>query len=284
MTDTPDKTDKPKFVAPKYPGNIVHSHCTQFAPVCPLPVARELKEHGLLGNYHLLLAHDVVKDPKGYAEVYSDPENFIIMDNSAAELKAPVDYEMLLEAGFAVNADCLVLPDYLLESAKTYSAHMEAIEKLQGRWFNDYMALPQGEDMARWIWCAKELTYMMPKRVRYFGVPRNIREKLNVSRGYALQILNMIDPVVTRKYHLFGFSNDLLDDIMSAHLKYTTVPRLLGIDSAVPVRMGYNGVGLHPLQKDPGPRGDWWEIPGEFNACVRMNLNEIRHWLKGGQS
>lgn len=279
-----DQAKQPiKLVAPKYPAEVVRSQVAQYAPVCPLPVARKLKEEGILGHYHLLLAHDVVKDPKGYAEVYDDKDNFIIMDNSAAELKAPVDYEMLLEAGLAVNADCVVLPDILLQSAATYASTLEGLEKLDGRWPNDYMALPQGEDFARWIWCAKSLAYELPKKVRYFGVPRNVREKLNISRGYALQLLNMMDPVITRKYHLFGFSNDLLDDIMTAHLKYTTVPRLMGIDSAVPVRMGYQRVGLHPLQNDPGPRGDWWEHPGEYDPCVALNLREIRHWLRGGR-
>lgn len=265
--------------APKYPSSIIHSKHMQYGPVCPLPVARRMKEEGILGNYHLLLAHDVVKDPKGYAEVYMDPNNFIIMDNSAAELKAPVDYEMLLEAGLAVDADCLVLPDFLLDGPATIGGHVEGYEKLEHLWPNDFMALPQGDSIGVWHWCANVLLEIMPKRVRYWGIPRNFQEKLRTSRQVAVMMMSMIDTNPNHKFHLFGFSDSLWDDLCSARLKYSTEPRLMGIDSAVPVRMGYNGVGLHPLQNDPGPRGNWWDEPGEYNPLVKQNMDNIRKWI-----
>ncbi len=268
----------------KMPASIVHSKSAQYGPVCPLRVARELQSWGVLGNYHLLLAHDVVKDPKGYAEVYDDPNNFIIMDNSAAELKAPVDLEMLLEAGHAVNADCLVLPDFLLQKDATIKGHLDAVSTLEGRWANDYMALPQGETFHDWVSCVNELVWALPKKARYFGIPRNVKEKLGTSRVEAVKAIYMLDPIQTRKYHLFGFSDDLWDDLAAAHMKYNGYGRIIGIDSAVPVRMGYNRVGLHPLQKDPGPRGDWWDNPGDFSPQVINNLTEMRAWLRGGRS
>ena len=249
----------------------------QYAPVVPIPIAQQLKDQGELGNYHLLLAHDVVQQPEAYADVYDDPNNFIIMDNSAVELQAPVDYEMLLEAGKIVNANCLVLPDHLLDSNATVTAHLEALDKLEGRWNNDYMALPQGESLGHWVACAKDLLRLQD--VKYFGIPRNVKEKLKVSRVIAATVLNMMDTDPDRRYHLFGFSDSLFDDLLTCATGKTTVGKIMGIDSTVPVRMGTNGVGLHPLQNDPGPRGDWWDNPGSMNGLVHQNLEDIRNWV-----
>lgn len=249
----------------------------QFAPVVPISIAQRLKDYGELGNYHLLLAHDVVAQPQAYADIYDDVNNFIIMDNSVVELKKPVDYEMLLSAGQIVNADCLVLPDHLLDGEATLLSHLEALNELDGRWHGSYMALPQGHTFGHWVACAKDLLRI--EEIKFFGIPRNVKEKLHTSRAIALTLLNMMDTDPDRRYHLFGFSDSLYDDLVTCYTAKVSCGKVMGIDSTVPVRMGTNGVGLHPLQNDPGPRGNWWDNPGNVNDMVLDNLRDIRHWV-----
>lgn len=63
---------------------------------------------------HLVLAHLVNDDPT-YRKFYqerSEAGDFIMMDNSAYELKEPYSPEKLLDLGKACGAHAIVLPDY----------------------------------------------------------------------------------------------------------------------------------------------------------------------------
>lgn len=259
----------------------------EFAPVVPVDIAAEMKRMGCLGNYHLLLAHDVVKQPKEYQNVYCQPddvENFIIMDNSVVELGQAVDIEMILEAAQIVNAELLVLPDVYLKGPETVIATVEAYEKLQGRWHNDYMVLPQGRDYPEWLACADEFCAFAPHQFACIGIPRNVREHLGVSRIEALSHVRQFDHKYhgvranKRYYHLFGFSHDLMDDIASA--SYGRGKNLMGIDSNVPIRQGTLGQRININQTDPGKRGDWWDNHPPFNGIAYDNLDQVRRWIK----
>lgn len=77
---------------------------------------------------HLVLAHLVDNDDT-YARFYkacSTSGDFVIMDNSAYELKEPYSPEKLIDLGKMCGADAIVLPDYPFQPAqKTIEAAEE---------------------------------------------------------------------------------------------------------------------------------------------------------------
>ena len=71
--------------------------------------------------------------------------------------------------------------------------------------------------------------------------------------------------------HMFGFSNDLHDDILTCQM-FTPI---LGIDSAVPIRMGTECAYMYMNQPDPGPRGNWWEA--DHSELTNSQMETIKH-------
>ena len=77
---------------------------------------------------HLTLAH-LVDESEEYAAFYktrSDLGDFVMMDNSAYELKEPYSPDKLLELGQKCGADAIVLPDYPFQPS---SVTVEAAKK-----------------------------------------------------------------------------------------------------------------------------------------------------------
>lgn len=256
-----------------------------FAPVVPLSIAAALRENGMLGGYHLLLAHDVLADPDGYKEIYrpfmdGTPMD-IIMDNSLIELGYPMEMLDVLQAARVVGAKKIVLPDELGELNKTLEAVWHSIE----------------------VW--NKLPLEATKGVKPIGVVqgKNLSECLTCIREYAKLGIEISIPRVLQKYlgsrteitmlahlhygfqdiHLLGFSDNLIDDVAT-----TRLPGVKGIDSAVPIRAGYRYVIIdmdnETFDEQVGPRGDYWEVtPKHLNdvqmAQVRVNIAKYRKWI-----
>ncbi len=259
----------------------------KFAPVVPVKLAFQMRTKGLLGDYHLLLAHDVVKHADAYMNVYNDgtPEcdaNFIIMDNSVIELGTAVSVEMLQEACEIVNANVLALPDVLLEGDRTFAHSIDAFE----RWSDkiDFtkikpMIIPQGGNFREWVSNLTQFAGHPVSKVCCVGIPRNVKEKLSVPRAAAAMAVQGTLP--TAGTHLLGFSNSLADDLFTLR----THPSIWGIDSAVPIRQQTL---MNLQQSDPGPRGTWWEymeLRGVDNLThddwrrIEFNLDFIRRYI-----
>lgn len=258
----------------------------RFAPVVPVKLARALRERGLLGHYHLLLAHDVVAHAKEYQQVYNDGSadcrnNFIIMDNSVIELGQAVSPQMLKEACDIVNARVLALPDVLLNNRETFKSSISCYDA----WWNEIdwdsihpMVIPQGENFLDWCACVKSFARSGIASRCWVGIPRNVKEKLGVSRLIALQFVErffMSQPPI----HMLGFSDDLIDDLFSTRFG----KGVMGIDSAVPIRQKHK---LEMTQPDPGPRGDWWEkcnpkrLTNDQWDVIQHNMSVIRGYIE----
>ena len=81
-----------------------------------------------MSDTHLVLAHLVDKSEE-YANFYKTLEQnhkFIMMDNSAYELKEPYSPDKLIDLGHKCGADAIVLPDYPFQAG---SKTIEAAEK-----------------------------------------------------------------------------------------------------------------------------------------------------------
>lgn len=115
---------------------------------------------------HLVLAHLVDTDSK-YAEFYKIRSehhgDFVMMDNSAYELKEPYSPEKLIQLGKLCGAHAIVLPDYpFRQSSVTVDAAKKWIGQIKDAGFKTFF-VPQSEkgDVKDWIdgynWAANNI-------------------------------------------------------------------------------------------------------------------------------
>lgn len=104
---------------------------------------------------HLVLAHLIDHD-QVYSDFYkrlSDQGHFIMMDNSAYELKEPYSPERLIELGNKCGAHAIVLPDYPFKPAQvTIDAAKQFIPAFKAAGFKTFF-VPQSAkgDQEDWI-------------------------------------------------------------------------------------------------------------------------------------
>ena len=260
----------------------------RFAPVVPLAVASVLWDMNVLGNYHLLLAHDVLEHPMDYDSLYNrrlrkysnvqDPRGpVVIMDNSVVELGGAMTFKSVLLAAQSVNADYLVCADAFLESAATIQRSRKyAEEALEARHLGEYvpklMGVVQGRTIAECLSCADY--FASNPQFEGIAIPRCLVPTLGSRTPLVIELYTRYG-MRFQHWHLLGLSEDLLDDICTARL-----PMIDGIDSAAPIRGAMNGVVFDINGADFGPRGDFWKAGNTqaWNAegLIRTNLALIR--------
>lgn len=248
---------------------------SKFAPVVPTIVADYYDSAGMLGDYHLLLAHDVVAHPTDYHRLFSDVSRFVIMDNSVIELGHPVDLTFMRTAIGITHANVFALPDELLDKDGTIAATMKALDEWGSLITKETsaMAVPQGANWAEWLECLE--AFAKVEDIAWIGIPRNVVNKLDVSRVDAVAAVRQVAPDM--QIHLLGFSNDMQDDIAAAKLE-----GVAGIDSAVPSRMGMrDGIPINADNYVHSPRGDWWDNPNMEGVDLGMaNMMTFRSWIR----
>jgi hypothetical protein len=256
-----------------------------FLSVAPINIIQKMDEvdRENRSKRYLLLAHDVVKaeNRHHYNAIFGGHRNtldHIIMDNSAYELKAAVDTEMVWDAVAVCRPTCVVMPDFYLEGKRTLDAVRDVYEDWLKRrlafhqrynhWVQ-FMVLPQGSSMNEWVWCCEQLA-KLPK-IEYWGIPRNVRDHLASSRRFAIQVASAFDSA--KRIHLFGFTDDYLDDMLCARCS----EKVVSIDSTTPVRAGSLGIDFEvaPGQMDLPKRGDWWDT-ASWNPKILENLAYAR--------
>ena len=244
---------------------------SKFAPVAPPLMLLDLKRKGALGDYHLLLAHDVVAQKDLYKEVFSDlePYPFVIMDNSVIELGKPVADEIMEEAVSIVHTDLIVLPDAIADPERTFEMSSKAALAWSYLGLPGFMVVPQGTTQNEFTDSADQL--MKLPGVRAWGVPRHATSKLK-TRHHLTYSLMVLRPGFS--IHLLGFSDNLVDDISVARAIGVN-----GIDSAVPIRLGLLDIPFYTHIDSHPPRGDFWETATTATPQVLENLAKIRGWI-----
>jgi hypothetical protein len=245
---------------------------TKYCNVAPMHIQWELWERGILGTNHLLLAHDVVLHKDKYAFFAKRMHSgHVIMDNSAYELKAAVNSDMVWKAAYYARPTCVVLPDVYLDGAKTLQGVKEVVRDWHVRrtlWAHKilFMAIPQGKDDEEWAWCCEELAHV--EHIEWWGIPRNFREVFGKSRKFAVDLAHGLCP--ERRIHLFGMSNDYVNDMV-----ISKDPRVCSIDSTTPIRAGCLGIPFRLTGMKLPPRGDWWHT-AVWNDQIIENLEYAR--------
>lgn len=244
----------------------------KYAPVCPIRILKRLPNEG--GNYHLILAHDVLNHPVEFTDFfggYRHQYDTIILDNSVTELGTAVNTDVIEKAAQISHANVIVLPDVYNDCDQTIEQCTKALKEWpQYLLSKNVMYVPQGNTWEEFVRSAEALA--KHPGISWWGVPRNLVEKLEFgTRRRAALMLYMLNP--TRKIHLLGFNNadDIFDDMYCARL-----PFIEGIDSAVPIRAATLGLEMSFNLKLP-PRGDWWDTVQHVPLMDR-NFNTTRRW------
>lgn len=245
-----------------------------FAPVAPIALYEQLQAVGMLGSYHLLLAHEVLKEPTRHRNFYGAHKNsFVIMDNSLIELGESLPAQDLIRAATIVNANTLVLPDKLLDKEATIRMSLEAAEELMPiRGTLGFLVMAQGRNEREALECATYLAKEIPG-VNMIGIPR----ALTAATGSRIAITQQIFGSLGLPIHQLGFSDNMQDDILSARL-----PGVMGIDSAVPIRLGIKGWRLKVDAQDNNdlpPREENYWLATDITPEVITNLDRVRGWL-----
>jgi hypothetical protein len=234
-----------------------------FAPVAPARILEQFHMAGILGEYHLLLAHDIVANELNratYHNVFAQRpwEGTVILDNSIIELGSAVDLDVISTAAEACRANVIVLPDVLEDADATVKSITEAFDEWRTK-FDEvlgsrsyrFMIVPQGKTIEEFTTCAALLADFMDEAemVVMWGIPRNL-VKLHGTRVHGIAAVQEIDS--TLDIHLLGFSDNVGDDIACAKLNGVG-----GIDSAVPLRVpSFEAIVNGEIAE---PRGDWWD-------------------------
>lgn len=125
---------------------------------CYITPTSYLDSYAASSKTHLVLAHLVDTDPT-YANFYRDraqADDYIMMDNSAYELKEPYSPERLVDLAVECGANAIVLPDYPFQhSSVTIAAAEKYIPLFKGaasKTFDTFF-VPQSEvgDLEDWI-------------------------------------------------------------------------------------------------------------------------------------
>lgn len=258
----------------------------QFAPVVSLKIARLLEEQGLYGDYHLLLAHQILDDPQGWSDLFEGirdrnhdrKETKVIVDNSIIELGEPLSDTELIAAATAVKADYLILPDCidsLIETiVRTTGAHARLVVSGRLPIGCRPLGVIQGATYRECLTCAEMFRSL---RLGAVAVPRGL-PKLFRSR---YELTKEVYRILKLPIHILGFSGYLEDDLATAHLERYGV---MGIDSAVPIREGMVGRQYDYATNRIGltRRPKTWldQAPDELNAIVGVNLAWVRSQIK----
>lgn len=255
-----------------------------FAPVAPLNILQKLHEHKQLGKYHLVLAHDVLKNQQGFYNLFRKPEYTfgmtVIVDNSVIELGVPVSGEDIKKAAVTFSHAgssrvVMVLPDELWNCGKTLIVAAKALEEWvdpklpKGLATQNFMFVPQGRNLSEFVLCAESFANKYEDHITHLGIARNITQICG-SRQQATTILHACFPGA--ELHLLGFSDSMFDDVICARMSGVT-----GIDSAVPCRLFEHDMKLSD-GKYESRHPEWWDNAPWSNSVLN-NVRKVRRWI-----
>lgn len=255
----------------------------RFAPVMSIGFMERALLAGLDTCYHLPLAHKILAEPdrwrtfceecRKWHASKSNGRPFFVMDNSLIELGEPLLAKDLYDAACIIDADCIVLPDRLRDFPTTIGWSRDAANNLrkQQRQF-PLLGVVQGNTEQEYMLCAEFFTQIIG--VNYLSVPRVTTQVL----GSRIWITEKLAKTFGKAIHLLGFSGNVADDIAAcvANRQY-----VIGIDSAVPIRMGQENIKLEQLASYCGERPkDWLELePEEMTRQAMQNMYKFNRLI-----
>jgi len=163
---------------------------------CIITPTSYLEQFAVQSKSHLVLAHLVDTD-EVYADFYkkmSERGDFLMMDNSAYELKEPYSPDKLVKLGHKCGAHAIVLPDYPFKpSLRTIDAAIEMIGPVKEAGFKTFF-VPQSMSgqlddwIDGYIW-ASENEHIDIIGMSILGIPNALP---NIHYAYARVVMSQI--------------------------------------------------------------------------------------------
>jgi hypothetical protein len=178
-----------------------------------------------LGNYQLLIAPIVLRDPKGFKAFFQEhDDHFVIVDNGVIELGRSLKVEDLYHAARLVDAQLVVMPDTIDDAPATIRqtaaalAEFRVLDKA-----TDTMGVVQGTTFEECMECARDLVDL---GVDWLSPPRGLTKNL----GTRVPLVQALASEFGLPMHVLGFSDNIEDDLKAA-VAHRSVR---GIDAATP--------------------------------------------------
>jgi hypothetical protein len=127
-----------------------------------------------------------------------------------------------------------------------------------------FLGVLQGQTFEEFMDCA---AIMHGMGVQWLSVPRHATSKIGTRQTLVTAVHDLYPEV---KIHLLGFSDDVIDDMMSARL-----PGVQGIDSAMPIWAKQPLTSMSFPGKRPVDYMEWDWVPKE----AVDNIRKVREWL-----
>jgi len=205
------------------------------ALICPPHL---LKRYGTKTKYHLVLPH-LFRSQK-YLDFYqtkSDDE-FIILDNGAAE---GLEYgaKHLLTLADQIGAAEVVVPDTLKDGNDTLAKAQYFARYAKSE--HQYMFVLQGNTVEEVMFCLKALEHgNMFSYITTIGIPRHFHD---IGKNFRVQLTEyMIEEHYNDKFyiHFLGASSWMREAVLLAET-VQGLPNFRGIDTSMPIYMGLEG-------------------------------------------
>ena len=265
--------------------NISH----KYSPVGNVFLMSELLLLGMIDSYQLLLAHEVVANEvmyRAFAKSFRErhPGGIIILDNSLIELGGSVNYDVMVVATNIVKPDFIVLPDVLMDM----KGSIDAFAKAYYEWLPllplanknaGFLGVVQGVSQNEMRNCAAAYachSIGKNKHLKALGLPRAYTNK----GGSRVKLADFIWQNFRLPIHLMGFSEHFSDDMRAVRM-----PGVMGIDSATPLRAGFEDnrycyAGGPPMKVQ---RENFFLLSRSVTADMIYNIAFIRGIIDGSR-
>lgn len=227
-------------------------------------------------NYQLMLPH--LLDDERYRRIYgqhcADPDQFVILDNGAAE-GVEVEGQELIDTALWMGADEVVIPDVIRDAEAT----QREAEKFHEKYYvNDpelsYMFVIQGNTPGRFLdsiaWATGQ------EWIDTIGIPRHMIETLDVAHA-RVRAARVIREVCDKPVHLLGASPFCPDELSFFDEDWPENVR--GTDTSSPFNYAHAGKLLKQGDEVHRPRGYFDLKVEDFDrACVKTNIESLQNW------
>lgn len=256
------------------------AYAARYSPIGNIAVLQHLQHQGLLGDYLLLLTHDILRHKRDYARLVNEIQSknrMIIVDNSLIELGTALPVAQVIEAASIVHGDVIVLPDVLSDSGGTLQVLQAAYRELQIQYtdgpYPKGMIVSQGrtqEEVNKFV----DTIHDIGINPEWWGVPRIITNTLGSRLPTVEYITDKCNGMCN--IHLLGMSQDFSDDLGCLYH-----PFVAGIDSANPLVMGMHGKVFGQHSYIHLGREGYWDMLG-VTTTMAENVKSMHKLARGG--
>jgi len=226
-------------------------------------------------NYHLVLIKYYLED-KNYAAFYRKCKlegDWIILDNSAAEIKSSVGEELLLKVTKELSPDLVIAPDVIYNAPETIRRTKSFIEAYWSELYKcgtGIMVVPQGKDKTEWLKCYEIFNNLTG--VQWLGISKFYTPVF----GSRLSVLDAIAPTVKRSCHLLGVWDNPYSLLYEKDFSFVR-----GVDTAKPIEYALKRLTLSQWNEHKHMDDDWYmSWRGEKSKLMKENIDELKELVR----